>query len=284
MLQINNLHFGYPRKSFLLEDISLRLREGHIYGLLGKNGAGKSTLLKNMIGLADPAKGSCQYNGVSVAGRPVTVLEDIYFIAEELFVPSLTPSQFVANTAGFYPKFSKPDFFHYLDVLAVDRNGIMDRQSFGQQKKAMIAFGLATHTNLLLMDEPTNGLDIPSKAQFRKLMASVQTEDRCMIISTHQVRDLDSLIDTLLVLHDGQIMVNLTLDEVVERLHFGTYSDTKGLEILYEEDSIRGKAAILANTTGEFSKADVELLFNAIISGNPALLTLLKDRRHEQNI
>ena len=284
MLQINNLYFGYPRKPLLLEDITLQLREGRIYGLLGKNGAGKSTLLKNMTGLVDPARGSCRYNGVNVTGRPVSVLEDIYFIAEELFVPALTPAQFVTNTAGFYPKFSQADFYHYLDVLAVDRNGIMDRQSFGQQKKAMIAFGLATHTHLLLMDEPTNGLDIPSKAQFRKLIASVQTEDRCMIISTHQVRDLDSLIDTLLVLHDRRIVVNLSLDEVVERLRFGIYPDTREMPVLYEEETIRGKAAILANTTGEYSKADVELLFNAIISGNPALLTLLKDARHEQNI
>ena len=284
MLVIKDLSFSYPRKPLLLEHISLELRQGHIYGLLGKNGAGKSTLLKNMMGLADPSKGSCRYNGVSVTGRPVTVLEDIYFIAEELYVPSLTPAQFVANTAGFYPKFSQTDFYHYLDVLAVDRNGIMDRQSFGQQKKAMIAFGLATHTNLLLMDEPTNGLDIPSKAQFRKLMASVQTEDRCMIISTHQVRDLESLIDTLLILHDRRIAVNLSLDEVVERLQFGVYPDTSGMPVLYEEETIRGKAVILKNTTGEFSKADVELLFNAIISDNPALLTLLKDVHHEQNI
>ena len=280
MLQINNLHFGYPRKPLLLENISLELRQGHIYGLLGKNGAGKSTLLKNMIGLANPAKGTCRYKDVSVTGRPVTVLEEIYFIPEELFVPSITPARFVANTASFYPKFSQTDFYQYLDVLAVDRNDIMDRQSFGQQKKAMIAFGLATHTNLLLMDEPTNGLDIPSKVQFRKLIASVQTEDRCMIISTHQVRDLDSLIDTLLVLHDRQIVVNITLDEVVERLRFGIYPDTRQMPVLYEEMTIRGMAAILANTTGEISKADIELLFNAIISGNPALLTLLKDVRH----
>jgi ABC-2 type transport system ATP-binding protein len=141
MLQINNLHFGYPRNPLLLEDISLELRQGHIYGLLGKNGAGKSTLLKNMIGLANPAKGTCRYKDVPVTGRPVTVLEEIYFIPEELFVPSITPARFVANTASFYPKFSQADFYHYLDVLAVDRNGIMDRQSFGQQKKAMIAFG-----------------------------------------------------------------------------------------------------------------------------------------------
>jgi ABC-2 type transport system ATP-binding protein len=140
----------------------------------------------------------------------------------------------------------------------------------------MVAFGLATNTNLLIMDEPTNGLDIPSKVQFRKLIASVLTQDRCIVISTHQVRDLDSLIDTLLVLHGREIVVNRSLDEVVEKLTFGTYPDTEGFSVLYEEESIRGKNAILHNTTGKFSKPDLELLFNAIISGNQSLLETLK--------
>jgi ABC-2 type transport system ATP-binding protein len=275
MIKINHLSFGYRNKPLLFKDLSLHLSKGHIYGLLGKNGAGKSTLLKNMTGLAFPEKGSCLVNGTNVAGRPVSVLEDIYFIAEELYVPALTPAQFVGNTAVFYPKFSKSDFYHYLNVLDVDLDSVMDKQSFGQQKKAMIAFGLATNTSLLIMDEPTNGLDIPSKVQFRKLIASVLTEDRCIVISTHQVRDLDSLIDTLLVLHEREIVVNQLLDDVGEKLTFGTYQTTEGLRVLYEEESMRGKNAILRNTKGTFSKVDLELLFNAIVSGNGSVLQIL---------
>jgi len=275
MLEIKNLSFGYSRKSLILKDITLSLQDGHIYGLLGKNGAGKSTLLKNMVGLAVPVQGTCKFNGNNVAGRPVPVLEDIFFIAEELFVPSLTPAQFVANTASFYPKFKQGDFYQYLKVLDVDSNAVMSKQSYGQQKKAMIAFGLAANTDLLVMDEPTNGLDIPSKVQFRKLIASVQTESRCIIISTHQVRDLDSLIDTLLVLHNNEIIVNKSVDQVVEKLHFGMYTNTEGLAVLYEEENIRGKHAIVQNTTGEFSKPDIELLFNAIIGNHPSLLEIL---------
>lgn len=281
MMQIENLSFGYRKKALLFEGLNLSLNKGHIYGLLGKNGAGKSTLLKNMTGLAFPQKGSCLYNGINVSGRPVSVLEDIYFIAEELYVPSLTPVQFVANTAGFYPKFSQSDFYHYLKMLEVDMDGQMDKQSFGQQKKAMIAFGLATNTHLLIMDEPTNGLDIPSKVQFRKLIASVLTDDRCMVISTHQVRDLDSLIDTLLVLNDREIVVNLPMEEVVDKLIFGLYPDTEGLPVVYEEESIRGKNAILRNTAGKFSKVDLELLFNGIIAGNKTLLEILKASPNE---
>lgn len=276
MLQINNLSFGYTRRSVLFNDLNLQLRDGHIYGLLGKNGAGKSTLLKIMMGLVFPVKGNCLFNGTNVSGRPVSVLEDVFFIAEELFVPSLTPVQFVANTAGFYPNFSQDLFFQYLKLLDVDLYGVMTKQSYGQQKKAMIAFGLATNTHLLIMDEPTNGLDIPSKVQFRKLIASVQTENRCIVISTHQVRDLDRLIDTMLVLHDREIVVNKSLDELGELLTFGIYAETAGLPVLYEEEGMHGKSAILPNTTGEFSKVDMELLFNAIIVGNKSLLEKLK--------
>jgi ABC-2 type transport system ATP-binding protein len=275
MIAIKSLSFGYRGKPLLFKDLDLTLNHGHIYGLLGKNGAGKSTLLKNMVGLAHPEKGSCLFNGINVSGRPVVVLEDVYFLAEELFVPSLTPEQFVKNTAGFYPKFSNADFYQYLKALDVDPAAVMDNQSFGQQKKAMIAFGLATNTSLLIMDEPTNGLDIPSKVQFRKLIASVLTEDRCIVISTHQVRDLDSLIDTLLILHDREIVVNHSVEEIAEKITFGVFDSTSGLQVLYEEDGMRGKNAIIKNTSGKFSKIDLELFFNAITSGNDSLLKTL---------
>lgn len=281
MIEIQNLHFGYQKAKPLFKGLNLRLAKGHIYGLLGKNGAGKSTLLKNIAGLAFPVKGSCLFNGINVSGRPVTVLEDIYFLAEELFVPDLTPAQFVANTAYFYPNFSKADFYQYLNVLDVDIDAVMDKQSYGQRKKAMIAFGLATNTSLIIMDEPTNGLDIPSKIQFRKLIASVLTEERCIVISTHQVRDLDSLIDTLLILHNGEILINQSVDDVVEKITFGSFHDTEGLPVLYQENGPRGKNAILKNTTGDYSKVDLEILFNAIISGNQPVLQTLKARGNE---
>jgi len=275
MLNINDLSFGYTAKTVLFKNLNLDLKDGHIYGLLGKNGAGKTTLLRNMTGLAFPTKGSCLFNGMNVSRRSVQVLEEIFFIAEEVFVPAITPVQFVASTASFYPKFNETDFYHYLELLDVDEAGVMTKQSYGQQKKVMIAFGLASNTSLLVMDEPTNGLDIPSKVQFRKLIASVQTETRCIIISTHQVRDLDSLIDTLLILHEKEIVVNKTLDEVGEKLQFGTFADTSEMTVLYEEESVRGKNSILENNRGEFSKVDLETFFNAVTKGNKVILEIL---------
>jgi len=276
MIRIEQLNFGYSKKTPLFKGLNLQLNAGHIYGLLGKNGAGKSTLLKNIAGLVFPGSGRCLINGVEASKRSVSVLKDLFFIAEDVYVPALNSVQFLKSTAGFYPKFSITDFYAYLKILDVDPEAVLTRMSYGQQKKAMIAFGLATNTNVLIMDEPTNGLDIPSKVQFRKLIASVLNDERCIIISTHQVRDLDSLIDTVLILDDHQIVVESSVDDIMEKLVFGLYPDTTGMPVLYEEESLRGKWAILKNDNEKMSKMDLELLFNAVVLGSPELLEVLR--------
>lgn len=276
MVQIENLNFWYKKGKPVFRNLSLSLNEGHVYGLLGKNGAGKSTLLKSIAGLTFPASGKCLVNGMNSAHRKIAMLEDMFFIPEDIYTPSLTPAQFLKNTAVFYPKFSITDFYANLKTLDVDAELVMSDQSHGRQKKAMIAFGLATNSSILIMDEPTNGLDIPSKVQFRKLIAAMLNEDRCVIISTHQVRDLDSLIDTILILDDHQIVVNSSVDDITEQLLFGVFDDTAGLNVLYQEDTLRGKYAIVQNTSGKYSKLDLELFFNGITTPSRPLLAALK--------
>jgi ABC-2 type transport system ATP-binding protein len=276
MIQIENLDFWYKKNKPVFKGLNLSLNPGHIYGLLGKNGAGKSTLLKSIAGLTFPVSGKCVVNGMNSARRTVSMLEGLFFIPEDIYAPALTPEQFARNTAGFYPKFSLTDFYANLKTLDVDPELPMSNQSYGQQKKVMIAFGLATNTSILIMDEPTNGLDIPSKVQFRKLIASMLNEERCVIISTHQVRDLDSLIDTILILDDHQIVVNSSVDDVTEKLIFGVFDDTAQMKILYEEDTVRGKHAIIQNTSGKYSKMDLELLFNGVTTGNARLVETLR--------
>lgn len=275
MIQIKDLNFGYSKKAMLFKNLNLNLSKGHIYGLLGKNGAGKSTLLHNITGLTYPQNGYCFVNGLNSADRSVDFLSDMYFIPEEIYVPSVTAARFVKNTAPFYPDFNEGQFYSYLEEFDVPRESVLDKLSFGQQKKVMIAFGLATNTSLLVMDEPTNGLDIPSKVQFRKIIASVLTEDRCIIISTHQVRDLDSLIDTLVVLHNHEIVVNEALDAISEKVYFTTLDSNDIQPTLYQEENIRGKNVILNNDDNLYSKVDMELLFNAIVSDNKPLINIL---------
>jgi len=283
MVRIRNLYFGYSRRVPLFENLSLDLERGHIYGLLGKNGAGKSTLLKNIVGLAFPLSGQCLVDGRPAAARLPVTLEDLFFLPEEQYAPALTAEQFVAHTGGFYPRFSASQFYDYLAELEVPRQRKLNQLSHGQQKKFMIAFALAVNTGLLVMDEPTNGLDIPSKAQFRRLMAAALTEERCLIISTHQVRDLDALIDTVLVVHNREIVLNSGLDDLAERLSFTVGAVPAGTaEPLYAETTAAGLVAIRPNDGTGHGRVDMELLFNALISGNPAVLTHLHHLHQNQ--
>jgi len=266
MIQINQLTFGYSKKHLLFENLNLSLQPGHIYGLLGKNGAGKSTLLKNITGLAFPLKGSCTINGRLASKRSPDFLEELFLIPEEIYLPPVSIREFIANTARFYPKFSKDQFAQYLKEFELDTDVKINNLSFGQQKKVMISFGLATNTDVLIMDEPTNGLDIPSKVQFRKIIASVLTESRCILISTHQVRDLDNLIDSLIVIHESKIVLDMSVDKIAEKLLFSTLSSIDNEHILYSEKNVQGHHAILLNVEQRNSRVDLELLFNAIIT------------------
>ena len=282
MVRIRNLHFGYSRRVLQLENLNLHLERGHIYGLLGKNGAGKSTLLKNIVGLAFPLAGTCEVDGHAAALRRPDTLQDLFFLPEDVQVPAVTGTQLAASTGIFYPRFDAAAFHEYLREFDVPSLTLLTSLSYGQQKKAMIAFALATNTGLLVLDEPTNGLDIPSKAQFRKLVAGALGEERCVVISTHQVRDLDSLIDTVLVLHERRMVLNATVDELAERLWFGTVpagADAAG--VLYAEAAVRGQHAIRANAGEAFSKVDLELLFNALTGSESGVATYLTQLQHE---
>jgi ABC-2 type transport system ATP-binding protein len=279
MIEIDQLSFGYGKHK-LFDNLSLSLKPGHIYGLLGMNGAGKSTLLKNIAGLVFPWSGTCTVNGISAAQRLPSFLQELFFVPEEVSLPAITASQFAKSTAHFYPKFDHKQYGQILADFDVPTDKALTKLSYGQQKKALIAFGLSTNTSLLIMDEPTNGLDIPSKAQFRKTVASALTDDRCMIISTHQVRDLDNLIDTVLILHNQQIAVAQSLDEIADKINFNVVP-SNSTNYIYAEESMSGLHAITQNTDGSYTRVDLELLFNGIISNNKTLTETLNKPGHE---
>ena len=205
MIEVQNLSFGYKKRKLLYKNLNLKLEAGSIYGLLGKNGAGKSTLLKNFIGLLFPKGGKISVNGYEPKKRWPSFLETIYFIPEEVYVPALTVEGYKKLFSPFYPAFNEEQFYNYLEHLDVKDKGKLNGLSFGQQKKFIIAFALACNTKVLLLDEPTNGLDIPSKIKFRKLIASILTDDKIIFISTHQIRDLDNLIDRVIIVDEWRI-------------------------------------------------------------------------------
>ncbi len=268
MINIQNLSFGYSPKKMLYNNLNLNLEAGSIYGLLGKNGAGKSTLLCNLMGLLFPTSGSIEVANHNPQLRQPSFLQNAYFIPEEVAVPAVSVSKYVDLYAPFYPNFDEKQFYNYLKEWEVPSDQKLHKMSFGQQKKAIIAFGLACNTQILIMDEPTNGLDIPSKSLFRKLVASALTDERLFIISTHQVRDLDNLIDQVIIIDESKVLLKASITKINEKLCFKTVSETDE-NVLYAEESLKGKTIVTANFSGEDSKLNMEHLFNAVVM-NPA--------------
>lgn len=272
MIDIQNLSFGYRKKRMLYQNLSLTLQTGCIYGLLGKNGAGKSTLLKNLTGLLFPTNGSIRIDGHEPGKRSPAFLQTIYFIPEEVNVPGLTIHQYRNLFAPFYPGFNETQFNAYLQQLDVTDQGKLNTLSFGQQKKFIIAFALACNTKILLLDEPTNGLDIPSKIRFRKLISSVFDKDRMIFISTHQIRDLDNLIDRVIIVDNGALLLHASITDIAGKLSFKTVPSIEADDtILYSEESLKGLTVVAANKTGEDSKVNLEHLFNAV-TDNPDII------------
>lgn len=276
MIKIKDLSFSYGKRKQIFKHLNLNLSNGNVYGLLGKNGAGKSSLLRNMAGLLFPSEGSCTVNGYNAQDRLPSFLQEMYFLPEEFYTPAVKIKDFVKTYSPFYPNFSLKQFMEYLEEFKISDDEKFTELSLGQKKKALIGFGLATNTKVLIMDEPTNGLDIPSKSQFRKIIASVATDDRIIVISTHQVRDLESLIDPIIILDESEVLLHATTEEIAEKLVFKTVSVVTDHEnVLYSEHSIRGFSVVMPNTEHENSKVDLELLFNAALNNREALKNIL---------
>jgi ABC-2 type transport system ATP-binding protein len=266
MIHIKNLSFGYTKKKLLYNNLTLSLGKGKIYGLLGKNGAGKSTFLKNISGLLFPSHGTISVFDMEPKKRHPSFLQNIYLIPEEVYVPSISIKRYVSIFSPFYPGFNPEQFVVCLRELEVDYNARLKALSFGQQKKFIIAFAIACNTPLILLDEPTNGLDIPSKAQFRRLIASVMNEDRIILISTHQTRDLENLIDSVLIIENGNLLLDASIDKVSQNLGFRTLRELpEDEEVLYSETSLGGFTVVLKNQEPGTDRVNLEHLFNAVI-------------------
>ena len=268
MIEVEDLSFSYGRrKTKVLDGFSMSLNKGSVYGLLGKNGTGKSTLLYLMAGLLRPQTGKVYYKGVDVTLRKPTTLQDMFLVPEEFALPNVSMKQYVKLNAPFYPHFSDELLKACLRDFDMNEDIHLGELSMGQKKKAFMCFALATNTSLLMMDEPSNGLDIPSKSQFRKVIASGMTDDKAVIISTHQVRDIDSLLDHVLIMDGSELLLNESVATICEKLYFaeqGMNEPTDGA--LYVQPSVQGNSVILPNESYEESKMNLEVLFNAMLA------------------
>lgn len=277
MINLKNVSFGYKKDKPLFESLDLKLEKGNIYGFLGKNGAGKTTLMKLIAGLIFPKGGDMNVMEFVPQERQPQFLADVYFIHEELYVPKIKVSTYEKIYAPFYPNFDHAAFDSYLSEFGLDKNTKMTEMSYGQKKKVLLSFGLACNSRLLILDEPTNGLDIPSKSQFRKLLAKSISEERTFIISTHQVRDMANLIDPIIILDEGEIIFQENLYEVSKKLFFDiSYRTTEPENVLHAERLPGAYRTVTENSNGAESEIELEALFNTVITNRQKISELFK--------
>jgi len=265
VINIQNLFFQYGKEP-LFNNLNLTIGPG-LYGLLGKNGAGKSTLLKIMAGQLYPHSGECRTLGENPAWRTPSMLSRVFYLSEDIQVPEQRGDRYVSLNAPFYPDFSIEIFNKAIDLFEVNSSKNLKTLSYGQKKKFLISFAMASRCPLLLLDEPTNGLDIPSKSQFRQVAASMDMEHQAMVISTHQVRDMEMLIDPIIIVDKGQIIMNKSMDDIMNRYHI----------VLQQNEPIPGEAVYWEKMMGAYTvikegpsedgrSMDLEFLFNLAVN------------------
>ncbi len=263
MIKTTDLSFSYKSSKNVLKNITMTLAEGKIYGLLGENGVGKTTLLTLLCGLKKPSRGTIEVDGRAPFRREPSLLSNQYFLSEDVAPVPMTAAKYARTYGKFWSGFDADKFAELMEMFETAADKRMDRLSAGQLKKTYICFALACNAKYLYLDEPTNGLDIPSKAQFRRAVSKYVAEDSTLVISTHQVRDLENIIDPIIILDRQDVLLNASIEEIARKLYFATDGTRHG-DALYTEATIGGSIEVLPNLDGRESKVNIEALFNAV--------------------
>ena len=263
MITLKDLSFSYGRHK-VLGNVSMTLEKRKIYGLLGENGVGKSTLLKILSGLLKMEGGECTVFGEVPYSRNPSFLQDIFYLSEDFAGENVVVEKYAMQLGVFYPNFSPDKFNRIISEFGVDPKAKFNKLSLGQQKKAIIAVALSLGTRVLLMDEPSNGLDIPSKALLRRLIAENASDDQLIVISTHQVKDLENLIDPIIIMDKAGVIMNASIEEISSRLAF-SIEPAEDRDALYCQRDLRGYVTVRRNEYGIETPVDIEALFNCAL-------------------
>ena len=279
MLEIKNCTFNYKRRGEpTIKDFSMKLYESGVYGLLGSNGAGKTTLLQLMCGLLTPVSGEITFNGVNTRRRLPSIQSEMILVPEEIELPPIKLEEFIKINSALYPRFSKEEMMRHMEIFGITGDIRLDSLSMGQKKKVYLAFAMACNTKVLLMDEPTNGLDIPAKSAFRKFIIESINDQRIFVISTHQVRDVSQILDHVMIMDNSKVLLNQTVADILRRIKFTDTADKELIDnAIYAVRGLRGASVILPNMDDDDSELNLELLFDFAV-GEPERLNSLFEK------
>ncbi|MFZ4262620.1 ATP-binding cassette domain-containing protein [Sphingobacterium sp. HJSM2_6] len=262
MLEINSISYYYHKKKVILDKLTSTLQPGNIYGLLGLNGEGKTTFLKLLVGMLFPKEGEILINSSNSKDRSAKFLSQVYFLSDHSKLPAIKIEEFGKIYGVFYKGYNHVQYLNNLEVFQIQLDQHLKNLSLGQHRKVHIAFALATNTPILIMDEPTNGLDIPSKSIFRKLLASYMNDDKIMLIATHQIKDVDKLLDHLLIMKNGKFVIDESIPTLSRKYKISNQIK-EGIPIIHVEEDYFQKNYLIENNNEEETKLDIEFLFNA---------------------
>lgn len=269
IMQVERIAFnyGWRQQKSVFSDFSLSLERGKVYGLLGLNGAGKSTLIYLMAGLLTPKSGRVTIDGCNVRDRLPSTLGNLFVVPEEFELPRMSLKEYATLNGALYPRFSYEDMLRNLEIFDINPEiKSLSSLSMGQKKKVLMSFAFATHTDLMLMDEPTNGLDIPGKSQFRRLVAREMSDNRTIIISTHQVRDIDNCIEHVVIIDNSKVLLDESVASITSKLQFvenATAAEAKSA--IYSQPSVTGYSIVAPSNGGDETEINLETLFNATL-------------------
>lgn len=273
MIKIKNLNFAY-KKDILYKNLSINFEAGHIYGLLGRNGSGKTTLFGLISGNLFAKSGDISTLGYNPKQRNASMLSDIFYLSEYSNLPNISAKEYIKTYSLYYPKFSLSEFDDYMKIFQVQTVKKLTKLSQGQAKKFALSFGLACNCSLNLLDEPTNGLDIPSKTIFRQVIAKLKSNHKTFIISTHHIKDIDNIIDRISLVDDADIVLHSSMAALGQSLYMYQSDKIDGNE-LYVEQGNAGKYNIINTSSKEKGFLDLELLFSAMLSSPKTMNNIL---------
>ncbi|SIQ40323.1 ABC-2 type transport system ATP-binding protein [Alkalispirochaeta americana] len=275
-LEMEGVRFAYSRKRPLFQDLDFTLPAGGVVGLLGRNGAGKTTLLKLGMGLLFPREGRVSLFGSPAGRRRPAILSRLVFIPEQIAPPPVTLVQYFHLQSGYYPAFDPARAETWAEQFEIPLDQALPSLSYGQQKKALLVTALACGPDLVILDEPTNGLDIPSKRVFRQLISQATQEGCSVVVSTHQVQDVAKLLDHVIILEGGKVLFQAsrrTLLEELELRRFSSEEEARQAGALAWEVRFGVPVAVVPRdrTTPAGEELDLELLFHAAMTNPEAL-------------
>lgn len=253
-----------------LDNVSLMIENGSIFGLIGSNGSGKSTLLRILCGVYKQDSGDVLYDGVPVYEHTDVKRSIVYLSDDQYFLPNSTTLDMKRLYMSVYPTFSEEKYKKYLDLFGLDERRKISTFSKGMQKQVSIILGIAAQTAYLLCDETLDGLDPVMRQTVRRIIAGeVAERGMCVIFASHNLKEIEDICDHVALLHRGELLFEAGLDDIKLGLH--------KIQISFERDRAESMQAELKklNTVSLEKRGS---LYTVVARGNEADLAETLDK------